>query len=110
MLAPSACPSNLDALPARLQRCPPMCFCRWLCGGALLILGITSVLGDVNKPEPIRLFNGKDLSGLSTWLRDTRREDPRRVFSVHDGLLQISGDGFGYVATEREYQDYHLVV
>jgi hypothetical protein len=87
-----------------------MCDHRLSCGVAALIFGIASVLGDGTKPEPVRLFNGKELSGLSTWLRDTQREDPRRVFSVRDGLLHISGDGFGYVATEKEYQDYHLVV
>ena len=60
--------------------------------------------------EVIRLFNGKDLSGLTTWLKDTKRDDPRRVFRVTDGVLQITGDGFGYVATEKAYRDYRLVV
>lgn len=56
------------------------------------------------------LFNGRDLSGLSHWLRDTRGEDPRRVFRVTDGMLHITGDGFGYVGTQRAYRDYRLVV
>jgi hypothetical protein len=56
----------------------------------------------------IPLFNGKDLSGFYTWLRDTQYEDPREVFSVVDGVIRISGDGFGYLATEGEYSDYHL--
>src|SRR5262245_61138975 len=60
--------------------------------------------------EVIRLFNGRDLAGLSTWLKDTKRDDPRRVFRVTDGLLHISGDGNGYIATDKEYRDYHLVV
>jgi hypothetical protein len=58
----------------------------------------------------IRLFNGKDLTGLSTWLKDTGRQDPRKVFTARDGVLHISGDGYGYVATDREYRDYHLTV
>ncbi len=64
----------------------------------------------ITPTETIKLFNGKDLSGFTTWLRDTKREDPRHVFSVKDGLLHISGDGFGYAATNKEYRDYHLVV
>jgi hypothetical protein len=60
--------------------------------------------------ETIRLFNGKDLTGLYTWLKDTKREDPRKVFRVTDGQLHITGDGLGYVATQKEYRDYHLVV
>jgi hypothetical protein len=58
----------------------------------------------------IRLFNGKDLSGWTTWLVDTRDQDPRGVYSVRDGLLRISGDGFGYLSTDRAYRDYRLVV
>ena len=30
----------------------------------------------------IRLFNGKDLTGLTTWLKDTKHDDPRQVFRV----------------------------
>jgi hypothetical protein len=61
------------------------------------------------KDGVITLFNGRDLSGLYAWLGDTKYDDPRRVFTVHDGLLHISGDGFGYVATKDTYRDYHLV-
>jgi hypothetical protein len=84
-----------------------------------LSLGVLPALlhGDDPKEEPfspkdgvIQLFNGKDLTGLYTWLRDTKRDDPRKVFTVHDGLLHISGDGFGYVATEKTYRDYRVVV
>jgi lysophospholipase L1-like esterase len=42
----------------------------------------------------IKLFNGRDLSGWTTWLVDTKRQDPRGVYSVRDGMLRISGDGF----------------
>jgi hypothetical protein len=60
--------------------------------------------------EVIRLCNGKDLSGLYAWVRDGQRNDTRRVFSVQDGVIHVSGEGFGYLATEREYRDYHLTV
>lgn len=60
--------------------------------------------------RPIRLFNGRDLGGFRTWLVDTRREDPRRVFTVTNGLLRLSGDGLGYLATDLEYRDYRLLV
>ena len=58
----------------------------------------------------VRLFNGKDLRGLYGWLKDTKYKDPRKVFSVEDGILKISGEVAGYLATEKEYRDYHLVV
>ncbi len=84
--------------------------------GLILSLAVAAARGDEPRTDPIRptevirLFNGKDLAGLSTWLKDTGREDPRQVFRVHDGLLHIRGDGFGYVATERPYRDYRLIV
>ena len=58
----------------------------------------------------IHLFNGKDLTGLYGWLKDTHYKDPRKVFSVDEGILKISGEVNGYLATEKEYRDYHLVV
>lgn len=62
------------------------------------------------RPEkPIVLFNGHDLSGFTTWLKDTKVADPRAVFQVHDGQIQISGDGDGYLATRESYRDYHLI-
>ena len=58
----------------------------------------------------IPLFNGKDLHGLYGWLKDTHYSDPRGVFTAKDGLLIISGEVPGYLATERAYRDYHLIV
>ena len=79
-----------------------------------LFLGVLAAADNqpdaVRPQEAIRLFNGKDLTGLHTWLKDTQRADPRQVFRVTDGMLHITGDGFGYVATAKEYRDYRLVV
>ena len=55
------------------------------------------------------LFNGRDLSEWYTWLVDSQYDDPRGVFSLVDGQIRISGDGFGYLATRCRYRDYHLV-
>lgn len=88
---------------------------------SLLLLAMTLMLVPLQADEPVKtpatapdktfsLFNGKDLTGLTTWLKDTKREDPRGVFKVEDGMLHLSGDGNGYVATEKEYRDYRLTV
>ena len=60
--------------------------------------------------EVIKLYNGKNLDGLTTWLSYAKHEDPRGVFSVKDGILHITGDGFGYVRTNKRYRDYHLII
>ena len=63
------------------------------------------------RDKTIEPFNGKDFTGLYTFLkgRGVRRE-PDEVYRVEDGMIHISGEGAGYVATENEYRDYHLSV
>src|SRR5689334_22949575 len=77
-----------------------------------LLAAAAARAGDPVVPsKPVALFNGKDLTGIHTWLQDTKRADPRGVFSVTPyGLLRISGDGFGYLATDQSFKDYRLVV
>lgn len=58
----------------------------------------------------VRLFNGENLEGWTTWLVDTRKSDPRGVFSVRAGELRISGDGLGYLGTTRSFSNYRLLV
>ena len=59
---------------------------------------------------PVKVFDGRSLDGWYTWTKDHRYEDPARVFSVQDGLLRISGEEWGGIATRTAYRDYHLVV
>ncbi len=60
--------------------------------------------------EQIKLFDGKTLGDCYTFLKDTKREDPRGVFRVEDGLIHVSGDGWGSIITNKRYRDYHLVL
>jgi 3-keto-disaccharide hydrolase len=60
--------------------------------------------------QTVSLFNGTDFTGLTRWLKEAQREDPRSVFRAVDGMIHLSGEGNGYVATEKEYRDYRLVV
>jgi hypothetical protein len=72
----------------------------------------TTVANDAIAPKDdvIKLFDGKTLGDTYTWLKDTKREDPRRVFTVSDGMIHISGDGYGGLVTNKRYRDYHLVL
>jgi geranylgeranyl transferase type-2 subunit beta len=63
------------------------------------------------RPEGVtKLFNGKDKSGLYSWLKGSGHKDPKKVFTVLDGLIHVSGEDLGYLAAEKEYRDYHLIV
>ena len=41
----------------------------------------------VTPRQKIQLFNGKDLTGWYTWTRDSKYEDPKKVFSVVNGFF-----------------------
>src|SRR3954470_4533860 len=60
--------------------------------------------------EKIALFNGRDLTGWYTWTRDSKYQDPKKVFTVVDGVIRISGEEWGGLATKSMYRDYHLIV
>jgi len=59
---------------------------------------------------PIKLFNGRNMQGLYTWIKGKTYSDPDKVFTVEDGMLHISGNGYGGVITNQAYRDYHLIV
>ena len=62
-----------------------------------------------SKSETIQLFNGKDLSNWTFFLKD-QSVDPEKVFTVNDGVIHITGDPFGYMRTKEKYSDYILHV
>ncbi len=64
----------------------------------------------IRPTEVTQLFNGQDLSGLYGWLKETQYGDPKKVFTAAHGVLRISGEDHGYLATRDSYRDYHLVV
>lgn len=59
---------------------------------------------------PSFAFNGRNLDGFYTFLKDHGRADPDQVFAVRDGLIVVSGNGFGGLVTEQEFANYHLLV
>jgi hypothetical protein len=64
----------------------------------------------IETKEPIFRFNGKDLNGFYTYLRNHKYDDPDHVFAVRDGMVYVSGEEFGGLTTKEEFGDYHLVV
>lgn len=65
---------------------------------------------DSNKSE-VQLFNGKNLDGWYTFLKGKGRDnDPNKVFTVKNGLITISGEEYGCITTNNEYENYKLVV
>jgi hypothetical protein len=67
-------------------------------------------LPQIKSRAPVLEFNGKDLTGFYTYIREHGYADPKKVFTVKDGLLRISGEQYGGVVTCGNYSDYHLIV
>jgi len=63
----------------------------------------------IRSGEPVLRFNGKDLSGFYTYTKGHKYEDPKKVFTVHDGMIHISGEEYGGVVTGGNFRDYHLI-
>jgi hypothetical protein len=66
-------------------------------------------LPSIRTGPPVLAFNGKDLTGFYTFLHDHKYDDPDHVFSVRDGLLVISGQELGGLATRESFGNYHLI-
>lgn len=82
---------------------------RWLL--PLLLPAVLAFGAEPIRPaKKLRLFNGKDLTNFYVFLKDSKREDPRKVFTVQNGLIHISGEEWGALSTIDEYRDYHLIV
>jgi hypothetical protein len=79
---------------------------------ALLILALApSAAPQTRTPEEkVKLFNGWNLDGFTVFLRDNGANDPRRVFTVRDRKLVISGEEWGALTTVDEWRDYKITV
>ncbi len=65
---------------------------------------------EIPSGEPIFRFNGKDLTGFYPYTKDHAYDDPAGVFTVEDGMIHVSGQEYGGLATCGNFADYHLVV
>ncbi len=103
----------------RLFTCPVLVL------GCLLGLGVLVEKGSAEPvTKEIKLFNGKNLDNFYTYLGSPKKgekpygknNDPEKVFTVvhprvEDRLaIRVSGKVFGGFVTEKEYENYRLVV
>jgi hypothetical protein len=69
-----------------------------------------SPTGTDSGKSKIKLFNGKNLDGWYTFIRGKGKNvDPNKVFTVQNGMIVISGEEYGCITTDEEYENYKLV-
>ena len=74
-----------------------------------------SALPETLKEKPggtrIKLFNGRNLNGWYTYIKGKgKNTDPLNVFTVEKGMIRISGEEFGCITTNDEFENYKLSV
>jgi len=77
----------------------------------LLVGLLPAAAQEARTPETkVKLFNGWNLEGFTVFLRENGMNDPRRVFTVRDKKIVVSGEEWGALTTVDEWRDYRLVV
>lgn len=87
---------------------------------AALFAGFASTAAEPKKEKVskvIHLLNGKDLNAFYTFIRNSddrkvapvKDADPHDVFTMKDGVLRVSGQHMGYLATKYPFKNYRLV-
>lgn len=78
---------------------------------AFLIFFIFQNKNTTAQSGPIKLFNGKNLNGWYPFVEKRGRDqDTKKVFTVEDGLIHISGEEYGSIVTDEEYENYKLTM
>ncbi|MBX7258648.1 MAG: DUF1080 domain-containing protein [Candidatus Hydrogenedentes bacterium] len=83
-----------------------------VCGTFLLGASLICMQGHAQQAPAgtVHLFNGKDLSGFYTFIKDRGKDtDPKKVFTVTDGILRISGEELGCITSNEEFENYRLI-
>ncbi len=77
---------------------------------ALVAGSAAGLRGEEKSPHQIKLFNGKDLSGWTCYLRQpgAKMEDTWSV--AEGGLLGCTGKPIGYLRTEKKFTSFRLQV
>jgi hypothetical protein len=76
---------------------------KWLIFASLGFLAAQAGQADEKGFTP--LFNGKDLTGWKIVLKDPKA-DPSGSFVVKDGEIQVPGDNYGYLHTDKSFKNY----
>ncbi|HEY5968498.1 MAG TPA: DUF1080 domain-containing protein [Chitinophagaceae bacterium] len=64
---------------------------------------------DTAKSQSVFLFKPEDRAHWYIFLEGSKKgEDPLGVFQFENGMMHVSGQKFGYIATEESYSNFHL--
>lgn len=71
-----------------------------------IIFPIFTAAQIANAQNSADLFNGKDFSGWTFYMRTNA--DPMQTWSISDGMIHCTGKPTGYMRTEKKYSDFKV--
>ena len=97
----------------RMQALKIRAFSTLLCL-AVAVIFLNSSLAQAKEPitpvdKPINLLEG-DFDKLYSWLRGSKYDDPKQVFTMDNGVLRISGEDWGGLTSKDNYANYHMIL
>ncbi|EEF59039.1 3-keto-disaccharide hydrolase [Pedosphaera parvula] len=76
----------------------------------VLLASACSTTTHKEQTKVVHLLNGKDLGPFYSFLKGQgTTNDPYGVFTITNGVLRVSGQDFGYLATKKDYSNYCLI-
>lgn len=75
-----------------------------------LIVATFATLAASCQSNTTELLNGKDLSNWNIFVQEKAGVETPEVFTYKDGILECSGNPFGYIYTKESYSDFELHV
>lgn len=80
------------------------------CVSPCLLGSISPCVASAQDDGWIKLFNGKDLSGWKIFLDPASKVSPAAIWKVERGMIVCDGSVYGYLLTDKEYENYVLKV
>lgn len=77
----------------------------------IIILSVSVTIQAQSVTRKQKLFNGKNLDGWYPFIEKRgKNQDVKNVFTVKNGLIHISGEEYGSIVTNEEFENYKLTV
>src|SRR5437879_2094200 len=67
-------------------------------------------LATAQEGDTIKLFNGKNFDGWKKFVDPKSKANPDKIWTIKDGLIICEGSVYGYLITDKEYENYVLRV
>lgn len=82
---------------------------------ALAVVGLAMLTGTragaYQAGNTYPLWNGEDFEGWYTFIPEYgKNNDPLDIFTIEDGVIHVSGEKFGFLSTEEEFENYRLTL